>query len=462
MDILRRRCAGMTPAATNQDLPTPKSPGMPMSRVPWRLATTVPAARLRPKPAPGAGFLEGVEAGAGIVARVQLHGSPARQQRLERGQELRGAGHALGLALLEAGIDDVGQLRRHVRAGVVCAGHGLIERGCDHEVSAVEGRQGMSAHDHAVEHDAHGPEVGAVIDRICAPLLGRHVRPGTDQHAIEREPGREQAVGINHRGIGEHIHRPVPASHHFGHAEIEYLDGAGVGHEDVGGLQVAVDDLVLVRAHQRAYHRHHELHGAAGRQLAVADELAEGLAFEVLEHHEGHAAVLLDVVDDHDVLVGAARRGPGLEQEALAQGSVGVLQELDGHAAGQLGVAGEVDVAHAAAAELAYQLVVLDDRTRCQAGAVMPAMRIRSGHDHGAAIVALAAQRLGEAVMARARRGDGQQAIELLAQRVVVTALAVEKSRALGRRQLHGGLEQGLDPAVALALGRVSYSNFSV
>lgn len=44
------------------------------------------------------------------------------------------ARHALGLALLETGIGDVGQLQGHVDACVVRAGHGLIEHARDHEL----------------------------------------------------------------------------------------------------------------------------------------------------------------------------------------------------------------------------------------------------------------------------------------------------------------------------------------
>jgi hypothetical protein len=78
--------------------------------------------------------------------------------------------------------------------------------------------------------------------------------------------------------------------------------------------------------------------------------------------------------------------------------------------------------------------------------------RVRAGRDLGVVMVALAAQHGRGAVMARECRGRDQQRVELAAQGVVVTARAVEKGRALGRGQLHGGLEQCLQLAVTLAI----------
>jgi hypothetical protein len=72
--------------------------------------------------------------------------------------------------------------------------------------------------------------------------------------------------------------------------------------------------------------------------------------------------VLVHLVNDDDVLVRAARGRPGLDQEAGGElGRVGG-QELERHLAAELEIARDHHPGHAAAAELADDLVVLQPR----------------------------------------------------------------------------------------------------
>jgi hypothetical protein len=150
----------------------------------------------------------------------------------------------------------------------------------------------------------------------------------------------------------------------LGNLEVQHLHGAGVGHEDVVGLEIAVDDVMRVRDGERAHHGHHELDGLRRWELpTVLHELRERRALEELEHHERAAAVLADLVNDDDVLVAAPRGRPGLDDEARGELGVVAAQELDRGLAAELGVARGVDRAHAAATELADDLVLSDPRT---------------------------------------------------------------------------------------------------
>jgi hypothetical protein len=149
----------------------------------------------------------------------------------------------------------------------------------------------------------------------------------------------------------------------LGDAEVEHLDAAGLGHEDVVGLEVAVDDALLVGDDERLDHRHHQLDDAGrGQALAAGHQLGERRAREELEHHVRLLRDLADLVDDDDVLVAAARGGAGLDDEALGQLGVVRLQDLDRDLAAELGVAGQVHRAHAARADLADDLVLVDLR----------------------------------------------------------------------------------------------------
>ena len=66
-------------------------------------------------------------------------------------------------------------------------------------------------------------------------------------------------------------------------------------------LEVAVHDVALVRAHERADHRHDQLDGARGRDSPVAGRLPEVGPLQVLEHSCRASLVLVGLIDDDDV-----------------------------------------------------------------------------------------------------------------------------------------------------------------
>jgi hypothetical protein len=247
------------------------------------------------------------------------------------------------------------------------------------ELLTAQRVQRVPPRDHAEQHDADRPDVGAVIDLQAAdaPLLRGHVRHRAHDRAVPREAGlghvlqrraelgelpaarQDDVADVAARGLLRLV------LHDLRDAEVEHLHGAGLGDEDVVGLEIAVDDAELVRGDERAHDRDDQLDRAADRELLAAlDQLLQRLALQVLEHHEGRLPVLADLVDDDDVLVAAARGRARLDEEALRQLGLRGRQELDRDAATELGVAREVDHAHAALAELADQLVLRDAHAR--------------------------------------------------------------------------------------------------
>ncbi len=131
-------------------------------------------------------------------------------------------------------------------------------------------------------------------------------------------------------------------------------------------------DAALVGVRQRAHHRQHQLHGAAGRHRrrlsrgrgVLAQPLAQGLSLEILEHHVRMTVLLADLVDDHDVLVHAVRRDARLREEALGEPGLGRAQPLDRDQPAQAQVAGQVHLAHTAPAEQPDELVLADPGAR--------------------------------------------------------------------------------------------------
>jgi len=161
---------------------------------------------------------------------------------------------------------------------------------------------------------------------------------------------------------------------YLGNAKVKHLDGARLGDEDVIGLEVTVDDALLMGARQGSDHGHDHLHGPGKWQPLAADGLVQGLALQELQNHEWAAVEFADLMDDDDVLVTAARSGPCLKEEALDDLGVLGLQELDGRSAAKPGVPGQKDGAHTASAKLANDLVLVDARAGLGHSSQAPAL----------------------------------------------------------------------------------------
>ena len=192
-----------------------------------------------------------------------------------------------------------------------------------------------------VEDDPRRVEIGALVDRGAARLLGREVLRRADDRA----------------GLG-HLARAGP-----GDAEVGDLDATFAVDDHVVRLDVPVDDPVLVRVAQRGEDlsrvRDRDRHRA---RPARHDQLLQRPALDVLHHDVVRALGDAPVVDRDDVGV----RQPGgvgrLAAEALDEllvVRVALVEDLHRDAAAELLVLGEPDVGHPARAELALEAVAV-------------------------------------------------------------------------------------------------------
>ena len=142
----------------------------------------------------------------------------------------------------------------------------------------------------------------------------------------------------------------------LGQAEVEELYLSALRDEDVGRLDVAMDDAVLVRGVERVGDLDAEVEDLVGLERPADDEpVLQRFAFHQLHDDEGLPVRLVDVVDRADVRVLERGSGPRLALEALERLRVprDVLgKELQSDVAPQARVLGAVDDAHAAAAQL--------------------------------------------------------------------------------------------------------------
>ena len=83
----------------------------------------------------------------------------------------------------------------------------------------------------------------------------------------------------------------------LGQPEVQHLRRAGLGDNDVGGLQIAVDDSGGVRAGQRIG----DLDGVAERfsqfEPVVRDQAVQRLAWNILHHQIVEPGIVPEVVD---------------------------------------------------------------------------------------------------------------------------------------------------------------------
>jgi hypothetical protein len=217
--------------------------------------------------------------------------------------------------------------------------------------------------EHLVQDHAEGEDVAAHVDRrhVAARLLRAHVRDGAADHALMGERAVLGVLG------GQPREAEVEDLHHrrrgFGVALL------GRRHDDVQGLQVAVDHAALVRVvhsvGDRAEHLE-PLRDLLRRQRASAG--GEPLV-ERLSAHQLHREVVVPVgrvprlVDRGDVGVPESAERLGLAAEHAGVDVVDVVplsHDLDGDAPARAGLLGLPHHAHAALAEEADDAVVAD------------------------------------------------------------------------------------------------------
>ena len=141
--------------------------------------------------------------------------------------------------------------------------------------------------------------------------------------------------------------------------EVQDLDPAVGGDEEVLGLEVAVDDAPFVGGGEAAGNLKRMIEDPGERQRSALEHRPQGLAFEQLGDQVRRLAVMPELMDGQDVGVVQRGRGTGLALEAVQP--IRIARErsgehLDGDLAAEARVASAVDLAHAACAERRHNL----------------------------------------------------------------------------------------------------------
>ena len=140
------------------------------------------------------------------------------------------------------------QRRRDVAAAALQSGS--LRTTARERVGDVVAGERARARQHLVEHGAERPDVGALVDGLAPRLLGRHVGGGAEDHARLRHRGRRDRRRVRRRSPSLSP-GPRPASIAFARPKSSTFTVPSGAHLDVGGLQVAMDDALLVRGFER-------------------------------------------------------------------------------------------------------------------------------------------------------------------------------------------------------------------
>ena len=161
--------------------------------------------------------------------------------------------------------------------------------------------------------------------------------------------------------------RTVRAASSFGQAEVQHLDRA-VGRDlDVGRLQIAMDDAVLVRRFERLGNLPRDRQRFVDGQRAARDPVGERVALDQLQDERVDVAAVLEPVDRRDVRM--VERGQHLRLAPEAREAIRIERQTrraapSARRRAELGIARAIHLAHAAGAERADDLVRADAACR--------------------------------------------------------------------------------------------------
>ncbi len=186
--------------------------------------------------------------------------------------------------------DGVGQLR-----GVLSEDHG-------HQLYRRFAPERARARNQLVKDQPETEDIGAMIDRPPAHLLGRHIGDGA-HHEAGLGGGRDR-VAFDVCGGGGGM------SGHLGHPEIENLHPPVAREHDVGGFEVAMRDACGVGSGQPISDLDRDVEDLAQPEFHVAQRFAV--------HEFGHDVGVAHIVDGHDVRMVQRSHGARFQVEALA------------------------------------------------------------------------------------------------------------------------------------------------
>jgi hypothetical protein len=240
---------------------------------------------------------------------------------------------------------------------------GIVAKDGGHGLAGGVADEGVPAREHLEEHHTEAEDIAAGVRGFPSHLLGRHVGERAEDPALLGVVARTDGggrTGIESRAQDGHL---------LCQAEVEDLEPALPGDPQVGGLQIPVDDALLVCGRQALRQLDRQLRSPPSGQRALLQPPPQGLAFEQLHHGVGRRVVGGEVVKREDVRVVECRNCLCLPLEAgQGLGAPGQMlrQHLHGDEAVEPCVLGLPHFAHAPCTERREDLVGAETGARSQ------------------------------------------------------------------------------------------------
>src|SRR6516165_11154566 len=260
--------------------------------------------------------------------------------------------------LLQTLVDDFFQLGRQI--GIQSNGRNwsAIEDRLENQSRALPS-EGQRSGRHLIQHSAKRKQIGAGVQFLRPHLLRRHVSEGSYSRA-----GTRQRVRVNLRS-GKCW---LVASRAFGctdlsQPEIQNLGMTALGHEDIGGLDVPMDDARSVGGIKRVGDVNAQRQDGLDLQRLATDAVFDRHAFQILHRYKRLTSLLPDFVDGADVgmVQGGGRAGFAAKSfQSLWVFRKVIRKEFESNVAAKFGVFGLIDHTHSATTKLFDNAVVRD------------------------------------------------------------------------------------------------------
>ena len=265
-----------------------------------------------------------------------------RRNRFNLGAQIADGLPALFRILLQASPQKLGHPRIQIWRQHVQVGLAYQDRR-EHVGSGVP-LEWLAARHHLVQHAAERKDVAPLIGREALCLLRRHVGRGPeDDTRLRGHHAQRRRVG-QFRRCGRGFHR-------LGQPEVEHLHGAVRPHFDVRGLEIAMNDALLVRRFERLGDLPGDLQPLVDRDWPSRNPLRQVLAFDEFHHQRTGTVGFFETVDVRNVGMIQCREGLRFAREPCQAFRIvreRVRQDFDCDVAIQPGVARAKHFAHPA------------------------------------------------------------------------------------------------------------------
>ena len=276
----------------------------------------------------------------------------------EFGAHFRGVLVAKFAIFLKGAMDDVVEFRGKGRIEAEGRDGSAVKNGVEDEGSAFAAERKLAG-GHFIEYGAEREQIAANVKLLGAGLFWRHVSDGAERAAGAGEMAgvdveRVECFGGAQGGFG---------FGGFGEAEVKNFGVAPLGDEDVGGLDVAVDDAFGVGGVEAVGDVNREGEKLFEFERRAGDGVLKSSAIEKLHGDETLAGVLADFVDGANVGMVEGGSRAGFAAEAFKRLRIFreiVGKEFQGDETAEVRVFGFVDDTHATPTNFAENFVMGD------------------------------------------------------------------------------------------------------